>query len=296
MKSDALKNNVSRAMILLGFAFLIIISAMLLIPILWSVIASLKDPVDYVNNTFSIPDKWNFQNYSSIFNKLKVDVFIPEKGTYTYGFITLFTNSLLIALVFPVMPTLSTAFTAYIISKYKCKFTNFLQVVNIIVMIIPIVGSLPSALIINKMIGRYDNFLLMALLGCSPFGFNLLFFKYAFERIDNAYREAAYIDGAGDYSVLFRIMLPMMMPAMGVIYLLGFLGAWNDYMTPLVWLRSFPNLALGMYFFQYSAAKYGASIPEILAGFVIVSIPSVILFLSLQGKVMKNLSVGGIKG
>ena len=94
---------------------------------------------------------------------------------------------------------------------------------------------------------------------------------------------------------MFRIIVPMVLPTAVAQYLLGFIGAWNDYMTVVTWLPSYPNLAFGMFMFQTEAARYGAGMPHILAGFVIVAIPTSILWVAGQKLITSKIMIGGLK-
>ena len=104
-----------------------------------------------------------------------------------------------------------------------------------------------------------------------------------------------FIDGGGHLTVFLKIIIPIMMPTLCALYILAFIGSWNDYSASLIYLPSVPTLAYGLYLFQYDSAKYGASLPEVLAGFAICSIPSVVLFCSFQKVITKSLTVGGLK-
>ena len=91
--------------------------------------------------------------------------------------------------------------------------------------------------------------------------------------------------------------LPMILPTDMVIFVLSFLGSWNDYQTFMIWLPSTPNLAYGLYMFQGISRKlYKASTVEIMAGFSLVIIPTVILYVSSQKLILSKFTVGGLKG
>jgi len=87
------------------------------------------------------------------------------------------------------------------------------------------------------------------------------------------------------------------LPTDMVIFVLSFLGAWNDYQTFMIWLPDTPNLAYGLYMFQGISRKlYKASTVEIMAGFSLVIIPTVILYVSSQKLILSKFTVGGLKG
>ena len=157
---------------------------------------------------------------------------------------------------------------------------------------------MPSAMQLRKALGVYDNMFMWIITspqGCFS-GMGFLLFYQLFKGLPDAYAEAASMDGAGHYTILFRIYIPMALPLWAVNFVLGFLGNWNDYGTPMVWLPSYPNLAYGMYLFQYQASHFHATQPEILAGFVIAMIPTIILYCSMQKLIVEKMQIGGLKG
>ena len=116
-----------------------------------------------------------------------------------------------------------------------------------------------------------------------------------FKGLSNTYMEAARIDGANDYTVMLKIMFPMAFNMYLAHCVLGFVSCWNSYETFLIWLPGYATLSYGMYDFQYYAALYEATMPEILAGFVVVMIPTATLYLIAQKGLLKNLTMGGLK-
>lgn len=268
--------------------------SLLILPI-WMFLTSLKDPLEYASNSFALPTSFNFENYKSVFEKLQIS--IDYQTTYTLWDMAGF--SILYAVGVSLMSVILTTCMAYVIAKYKFPGRNFLYSLGIVIMIVPIVGNLPSAMVIRKTLGTYDNILLTIL--TSPVtafsGLHFLLLHGAFKQLPWDYAEAVFVDGGGHYSAFFRMYLPMILPTMTVIFVLNFLGAWNDYMTFMLWLPSTPNLAYGLYLFQgVSRALYKSSITEIMAGFTIVIIPTVIMYLASQKLILSKFTVGGLKG
>ncbi len=268
-----------------------------IVPIVVSFFNASKGYQEYIQNKFWIPKVWDFSAFGDVFSILSVEKFVSGQGMYRYGFGTLLVNSLLIAFVTPVMGVLTNAVCGYILAHYNFRFKKLLLTVNVFVMIIPFVGTLPAALQINRAIGRYDNFLMMSIFGNIPFGFNMLLFLSSFNAFSWTYAEAAMMDGAGHLRIMFLIMMPMRISLVLVMYVLAFLGAWNDYNLSLVWLPSMPNLAYGVYNFQYNASVGMNATPmQIQAALLICALPSLLLYLVCQKGIASKLEVGGIKG
>ncbi len=266
----------------------------LLLPFVWMLLTSVKGLLDYQNSFLGWPKHFVWENYTKIFKLLRIEDYRAD-GVYVYNVFDMFFNSLTLALFKPFFGLLSVILCSYCVAKYDFAIRKLLYNINIFVMVIPIVGSLANTLLIYKQLHIYNNLLLYIILPGGPFGFNFLLLYGAFKRIPDSYSEAVLLDGGGHFTIFFRVIVPMMMPTFIALYILSFIGTWNDYSASLIYLPSTPTLAYGLYVFQYDAAKYEATLPEILAGFTICSIPSVILFCSFQKVITQSLAVGGLK-
>ena len=269
----------------------------LLIPLIWAFFTAFKPLDEYFLSTFAFPKKFTFKNFQGIFEKLTYST-VTAKGKFTYGVFDMFLTSVIFSTASAAITAFFITVNAYVLTKYRFIGSRFLLFMGIFFMITPVFGTSGSSLLLLKALGAYDNMLFQLILGISGtwYGMNFLIVAAGCKTIPWAYAEAAEIDGAGHFQIFFRIMLPMILPTSMVIFLLTFLGAWNNYGTFLTVLPSYANLAFGMYHFQYNAANNGAIMPEIMAGFIIVMIPTVILYFSTQGIIMSNFNVGGLKG
>ena len=118
----------------------------------------------------------------------------------------------------------------------------------------------------------------------------------AFKSISWTYAEAAFIDGAGHHTVMYRIFMPMMMHTLFALIVLGIVGGWNDYMTIITYLPSYPNLAYGIYMFNALSTVNQHSDPVVMAGFVLVAITTVSILCVAQNFVSNKVVVCGLKG
>lgn len=279
--------------------YAVINAALLLIPLIWVLIESFNDYYSYILNPFSLPSPESFSelfaNYKVAWSNLNfVKTTLNGKVLYT-PYVMLF-NSF-------IMATFPTAFAifinicvAYVISKYKhWKISSILLSLIVFFMVFPGVGSLGAQLQLYKALGLYDNWFHL-FVGISGLNTTTLIIANAFSALPNDYRDAASIDGAGQYTIMFKVYLPMVLPTAIAFFVVNFMGNWNNYEISVVWMPSYPNIAYGMYQYQLTATKKGASVPEILAGFIMVSIPSVLLWTLSQKKIMAKMVMGGLKG
>ena len=293
--------QLKRAAPVIVFSFTGIIMAVyavsLIYPIVRVLFSSLKDTYYYTLRPFSLPDIWFFENYATAWKALTVEVWNPTSKTlvvYNYG--NMFFYSVVITSVTSFLGVFLPAITAYIVAKYNFAGKNLLYKIALFTMIIPVVGSLSSSLAIRRALGIYDNLIPYLLTSSSGFGFNFILLYGAFKSISWTYAEAAFIDGAGHHTVMYRIFMPMMMPTLFALFVLGFVGGWNDYMTIITYLPSYPNLAYGIYMFNSLSTVNQHSDPVVMAGFVLVAIPTVTIWCISQKFVSNKVVVGGLKG
>ena len=272
------KNNDFKKKFSWGNVFAIVIFVVLfaycislLIPVFWMIWSSFKDVVDFYLNPFGLPAKWLPKNYVEAFNMLSVRSLKGGRWV-TYDIWSMTGVSIIYSVGKAVLGTFWPMIVAYIVSKYKFKGKHLLYSVNIFVMTIPIVGTLPASLRLYRALGIYDNLFFHIILTGQPFGFAFILFYGAFKSISNSYAEAAKIDGAGHWAILMIIMLPMMLPTYVAQALLAFIGNWNDYMVMVTWLPSYANLAFGMYMFQNTPILEIANTPTRLAGIFLLAV------------------------
>lgn len=281
---------------IIGFIILVY-SISLLIPIFLTINTSFLDAYDYIMKPAAIGSFKNFTNYVEAFNKIQYTVVNTKEGyqvTYKIPEMALFTIILAVGTSF--MNVFLPSLTAYATAKYEFRGKNLIFTIAVTTMIIPIIGNLPSSLAVRDALGIYDNLIMHILVSGSGFGFNYILLYGAFKGLPNDYGEAAQIDGAGHFKIMFKVYYPMLMPLFLSIFLLGFVGAWNDYMTTVVYLPSYPTLAYGVYYFQENAALFGVTEPVKQAGFIIMAIPTSIIWIVSQKFISDKVTVGGLKG
>ena len=295
-KSVKIKKKFELSEIFVGaiFVLLFLYCATLLLPVFWMTWSSFKDVFEFTLYPFDLPQIWYFGNYPEVLDLLEITR-LRDGVKYSYGVIEMTGYSILLSAVQPLPGVIWPMASGYILSKYEFKGKKLFMAVNLFVMTVPFAGTLPAAMRLSKALGKYDNLLIHTLLSGTPFGFGFLLYYGAFKGISKTYSEAAFLDGASQFTVMFRIIGPMVLPTAVAQYLMSFIASWNDYMDVITWFPSYPNLAFGMYIFQTDAARYGAGMPHILAGFVIVAIPTSIMWIGGQKIITSKMMVGGLK-
>ena len=212
----------------------------------------------------------------------------------------MFGDSLLYSLLAAFAQTFCTAVVAYVTTKYPSKFSTFIGIVVVVVTILPIVGNLPSMILITRdVLGIYGSIIGAVIM---KFGFATVYyfvFCAAFKKISWEYAESAFIDGASHFRIFFTIMLPLVGTLFGTIFLLNFINYWNDFETPYMFLKDYPTLSVGLFGLMTNnnvPISLANSTPVLLCAAFVVFLPVLILLIIFRNKIIGNLEDGGLKG
>jgi len=251
----------------------------------WAFLQSLKTNTEFWDDMVSLPRDWLFSNYIQAFKRVNHS---------NYTFLGMFVNSVWFAAGSTVISVFMHCVTGYVFAKYRFKGREAAFSFILFTITLPIVGSLPSLYKVVYTMGLNDSplFLLTALGG---FGGNFLITYAYFKGIDWSYAEAAFIDGAGHLYVFLRIMLPFAAGPIAALSLLGFIGQWNNYETPILFLDKMPTLSSGLWRFKVRTL-YESDEPVFLAAIMMTSLSVFILVAAFGGRIMRNVTIGGLKG
>ncbi|PWM75293.1 MAG: hypothetical protein DBX59_02370 [Bacillota bacterium] len=276
---------------IVSFVVLAVYGVSLCVPLVWAFITSFKDNLDYLTNAFGLPQQW-VNNYAAVFRYFSV----PVNEQTTVGIPNMLVTSVLYALGSAVFATAASLFVAYVVARFRFKFCSVIYTIIIVQMIIPIVGSLPSEIRMAKLLGIYDSILGIYFMKTYVTGLYFLLFLAALKVIPKDFSEAAYMDGAGNLTVMFRIMFPIVSGSISTVVLLNFITFWNDYQTPLMYMPSHPTLAYGLFYYVNGSFEQETStVPMRLAGCMLMAIPLFLIFICFQKKLLNKVSAGGLK-
>ena len=268
------------------YFFMFILAVWALFPIFFALLNSLKTALDYNDSAIGLPKVWNFANYAQAIK-------ITYRNTTVLG---MFLNSIIYSVTFSFANIFSSCMSAYVMSKYKFKLRNFLYALAIFIQIIPIFGTTSAGYLLVNRLGLHDNLFLLWITACGGFDYTFLIVYSYFENVSWDYAEAAYIDGAGNWYVFLKIMIPMVLPAILMMWLSAITSLWNDYMGPYIYLPSYPTLSTGIFNLKNLASYLSGGVTVYFAAIIISMLPILILFFFLQKRIL-NLSLdGGLKG
>lgn len=206
-------------------------------------------------------------------------------------------NTLIYTIMGGLIRSIIPGITAYLCSKYDFKLSKIIFVLYTMMLCMPIVGSFPSEISFLHFTGLYDTFGGNFIQKMSGSGIYFFVYYAYFQTLPDTYREAAEIDGASDWMVLFRIYLPLAIKMMGTVFLIEFVGFWNDFQTPLLYLPTHPTLATGIHNLTMNVRSGTLSQYTVfkMAGCMILAVPLIFLFVIFKDKLMGNVTLGGIK-
>ncbi len=278
ISSQKRSNAVSRVAI---YVVLILITALMLIPFLWMLSASLKMNKD----VFSFPIKWipenpRWKNYIDIWTKIPLLTFVK--------------NSTKLTIIVTLLQLFTSSFAAYAFAKMNFRGKNLLFLGYIATIAVPWQAYMvPQFMMMRAWHLNNTHLAIICLQAFSAFGVFLM--KQFYEGVPSELCEAARIDGLTEYGIWFRVMLPLSKPALSTLTIFTFVSTWNDFLGPLIYLTRDEvktiQIGLRMFISQYSA-EYGL----IMAASVIALIPVLIIFLALQKYFVQGVAATGIKG
>jgi raffinose/stachyose/melibiose transport system permease protein/N-acetylglucosamine transport system permease protein len=204
-------------------------------------------------------------------------------------------RSLLLTVVGTLVGLASTSCVSYVVAKYNFPGRNLIYAVAISIMLIPTIGSTSATYKLINDLGLYDNYIALILLYSGGFGFQFLLLHGVFKSISWQYAEAAYMDGASDFKVFTKVMLPMSMGTMVPLGILNAINIWNDYFTPYLYLKGKPTLAVGLQS-MVNQMEYNANWPALFTLMLISMVPIIAVFIAFQKQIMANVTAGGLKG
>lgn len=254
-----------------------------LYPLFWLLFYSLKDNAEILGgNILGLPKKWLFSNYKNAFVN-------GNTGLY-------FMNSTIVTSITVLTVIMTGGMISFALTRMNWKLSKPVMVLIIMGMMIPgHVALLPLFVLLTKS-GLFNTYwaLIIPYIGYG-LPFTVIIFMSFLEGIPRDFEEAACIDGCNIYSIYFKIIMPMLRPAIATVAIFTFLGSWNELMFAITFITKTPykTITVGI---QSLASQYNTQWGPIGAGLVVASAPTVILYTFASKQVQNSLTVGGLKG
>jgi len=271
------------------FAFLtyVILSAtaaLFVIPFLWLVITSLKP----LNQVFTDPPRWIpdpivWQNY------------VEALTSPAFPFLRLLRNTLFYSVFSTLGVVISCSIVAYAFARMEFWGRDLLFSITLSTMMLPgIVTLIPTYVLFRVFgwVGTYAPLIVPYFFGSA---FNIFLLRQFLMTIPWELTDAARVDGANEFVILWKILLPLVRPALMVVAVFHFMWTWNDFMGPLIYLddaSEYP-LVLGLYAFQ---TRFGVKWNLMMAASLSVTFPLIALFFAAQRQFIEGITLTGLKG
>ncbi|WEV46203.1 carbohydrate ABC transporter permease [Bifidobacterium sp. ESL0690] len=264
------------------YAVLILVFILLVGPFVWELSLSLKGPGDnvYAVPPYVIPKTPTLENYKQVFRQVPV---------FHYMF-----NTIIVAIITIAGNVVFSTMAGYALGRLKWRGRGLVFGMFMGTMVIPVEGVIISQFLILRSIGLQDTLLAVALPNTVG-ALNILLMTNAFRAIPMELEEAAEVDGANLWQRFWDICIPQVKGTMFVVGIFSFVGAWNDFLWPLIVLSDEKNytLTLGM----NRLKGMFVSDPRLIAAGALVSlVPILIFFACFQRYFFQGLEKGGLKG
>jgi ABC-type glycerol-3-phosphate transport system permease component len=265
------------------YALLVILGAAILLPFLWTISSSLKPygagikfPPEFIPSTFV----WD--NYPKVFR--------------TIPFFNYLKNSVFVTCVALLGELFSASLVAYSFARLRFPGRNKLFLLVLATMMVPYPVTMVPTFIIFKLLGVVGTYLPLIL---PPFfgpAFSIFLLRQFFLTINPELDEAAKVDGANEFTIYWRIILPLAKPALATIAIFSFMANWNDFLNPLIYLSNSDmyTLALGVNYLR--SFRGGGDLSLQMAASVMFTAPCIVLYFIAQRNIVQGIVTTGLKG
>ncbi|MGN1140772.1 MAG: carbohydrate ABC transporter permease [Oliverpabstia sp.] len=257
---------------------MVLISAIFVYPLIWMVLTSLKTKQEVMLNPFGLPTEWMFSNYSEAFHAFDFPRFFMNSVIYTAGTIAL---TVFCAVLF-----------AYAVARMRFKLSGFLVMLLQVGMVVPVFVIVLSLFNMMGSMGIRNTYQGMIMLyTASALPISVIIFVGYFRSLPFELEEAAYIDGCGVFKTFFKIMVPMVAPAITTVVIVVFMNySWNEYSLAYLLIdeQKMRSLPISL---NYFTSLRGTDWGLLGATMVMISVPAVLLNIFCGEKIENALTV-----
>lgn len=279
------KIEMKQYLITKSFVFIVffLYAAMIILLFIWALLNSFGSFKDILNNRI-FPSEFSFHNYVRAF-----EVFRTPNATY----VDMIINSIWLTFGRSGVGVFFQFLMGYALGRYKFTGKKAFIIIFVVTLMVPVYGVDAAKLKMIKNVGFYDSpaFIFLSI-GCHS-SMTLIVMTY-FQGLSSFYSEAAEIDGANKFDIMFKIYFPMAMPMILSVLIITMLAAWNDYNSQIYYLPHYPNLSTGLYLCG-EEITHSMDIPVYYSAIIMCAFPPFLLFIFARDKIMTSLTYGGVK-
>lgn len=268
----------TRVLRLGGYALLWAYAAAALIPLLVMVVDSLRPNREVLSHPLGLPSSLDFSSYSTAWTQASFGTYAQNSAVVTIGAVAL---DVLVSLP-----------AAYVLGRYRFRGSGILIAYFLAGLMLPVrLGIVPIFYLLGSL-GLTDSRLgLILIYAASGIPFSIFIMSAFFRTLPKELEEAALLDGAGDFRIFARVMVPLVKPAIATVVVFRFVPLWNDFFFPLVLLRTTDRYTLPVGLTQFFG-EFQTNWSALFAGLVIATVPLIVLFLVATKKIVQGLTAG----
>lgn len=268
----------------LKYLSLVFFSFVAVLPIISCVITAFKTKEEYQQtNVMTLPENWlNFDNFVEAFQKANMAL--------------AFRNSIIILVAVLVISTLVGTQLAYVLNRFKFPGNGLIRNLFLFATLLPGIAMQIAVYEIMFKLGLINSLVGYIIMQCGTDVISIYIYIQFFENIPDSLDESAIVDGAGYFTIFYKILLPLLKPAIVTSCILKGVGVYNEYYCASLYLQNkklYPTVATSLYTF---VGPLGSQYNLICAGVIISLLPALIIFISCQNRIYSGLTSGAVKG
>ena len=274
------KKKISKGTIV-TYVFLVVMALMFAMPMVFTLLSSVKTKVEIFSQPFALPETWKFSNYIEAWQGANMSRY--------------FLNSLLQSGATVILLAVVASMASFMLARFNFKFNKFLMVFFMLGMMVPMHTVLvPVAYVIGALNLKNNIPALIMVYIAFNLPFSIMVTTNFMRGINQSLEEAALIDGATYGQIYRHVAIPLSIPALSTISIFNFLGAWNNILFPLLFIndKNLKPISLGLLNFN---GERGSDYGPLMAAIVITVAVPLVLYLLFQEKVEGGLAAGAVK-
>ncbi|MFD1953168.1 carbohydrate ABC transporter permease [Paenibacillus thailandensis] len=269
----ALRNSIVEAIMLL-------LSLIILLPILVMVFGSFKSSAEVLDFSLKLPKEWLFSNYKQVY----------EQGNLLRSFM----NGIVITGISSIINIVTTSAASFVLVRRESRMSNFLYLFFFMGLIAPM--STITTIRVVQWLGFYGSVASVILVYAAlNTAFSVFLYNGFIKSIPKALDEVAFLEGAGMFTVFFRIIIPLIVPVNATVLIMVFMSVWNDITIPIYFLTDSTDWTMPLAVYNFYGL-YSRDWNLIFAVLVLTSLPVFILYLFAQKYIIGGLTAGSVKG
>ena len=275
-------NKATQRLVLTALYFILIVAAILsLIPFYWMIMSSFKPLNDILTIPVTlVPEHFTLDNYTTLLTQTL--------------FLRSMVNTLAVALSSVVLQVFLCSMAGFAFAKYRFRGRNLLFTMVLGTVMIPVSVQLVPTYILMAKLG-WLNTLLPLIIPTAANAFGIFWMRQYMYSVPDELLDAGRLDGASEFGLYWRIVIPVVRPALGALALFVFTTSWNDFLLPLVYLRSQETFTVQLMIDSIFRVRFQQNFHLLMSASVLAIIPMTVLFFTLQKQFIAGLTVGSVK-